>query len=206
MAKKSATTSKKKNNLEVNRNYFSSIESWKNDLENAINTSYNYLQKYPDSQDKEFNSVKLLLKKGLAMLENKTYEEKFSDGRKIFYYMKDVISKKESKTVLSKEIKKYQQDLALRGGLLIEKSHLNQDYGKGDAEILRYYDKHFGTLPDILEKPIAKVSILSIIAGTIIGVPTLTGNAIAGIPSTSAVYGAILLISGILGLFLAKKR
>lgn len=206
MIKKEETVFNKRNIQEAKKRHGNAIESWKRNLEDAINTSYNYIKKYPKKSEKKFESVKLLLKDGLALLEDRTYNEKFSEGREIFYYMKEVISKKESKVVLSEERDKYQQDLALRGGLLVEKSHFKQDFGEGDAEIVRYYDKHFGKRAPVLEKSITIVSLLSIILGISMGYPALTGNVIANNINNSIGYGAILFLIGIIGVFLANKK
>ena len=171
-----------------------------------LNMYYNHIKKYPNSSEKKFESVKLLLKDGLALLEDRTYKENFSEGREIFYYMKDAIAKKESKAILSNEIDKYRQDLALRGGLLAEKAHLKMDFVDGDAKILHYYDKYFGNRSPILEKSITMVSLLSILLGIFIGYPALTGNLIAETVNGSLAYGAILFFVGLLGVFLANKR
>lgn len=206
MTKKEEITVNKKTIQEAKRRHGNAIDSWKKNLEEAITTSYDYLKKYPKNSEKKFESVKLLLKDGLALLEDRTYNEKFSEGREIFHYMKEAISKKESKVILSNEIEKYRQDLALRGGLLIEKSHFRMDFGEKDSEILRYYDKHFGNISPSLEKSIAVVSLISIASGLLIGSPALTGNAIAQTTNASLGYGAILIIAGILGLFIAKEK
>lgn len=206
MVKKEETSFNKRIIQEAKKRHGNAVDSWKKNLEEAITTSYNYLRKYPKNPEKKFESVKLLLKDGLALLEDRTYTENFSEGREIFYYMKDAISKKESKMILSKEIDKYRQDLALRGGLLVEKSHFKMDFGEKDSEILRYYDKHFGNRAPFLEKSITVVSLLSIILGISIGYPALTGNLIAETVKGSLGYGAILFFVGLLGVFLANKR
>lgn len=206
MAKKEETSFNKKVIQEAKKRHGDTIDSWKKNLEEAINTSYDYLKRYPKNSEKKFESVKLLLKDGLALLEDRTYRENFSEGRKIFYYMKDAISKKESKAILSNEIDKYRQDLALRGGLLVEKSHFKMDFGEGDAEIVRYYDKHIGNRSPVLEKSVTMVSLLSILLGMFIGYPALTGNLIAETVRGSLGYGAILFFVGLLGVFLANKR
>ena len=191
---------------EAKKRHRDAIDTWKKNLEEAIITSYNHIKKYPNSSEKKFESVKLLLKDGLALLEDRTYKENFSEGREIFYYMKDAIAKKESKAILSNEIDKYRQDLALRGGLLAEKAHLKMDFVDGDAKILHYYDKYFGNRSPILEKSITMVSLLSILLGIFIGYPALTGNLIAETVNGSLAYGAILFFVGLLGVFLANKR
>src|SRR5574344_283022 len=104
MVKKEETSFNKRIIQEAKKRHGNAVDSWKKNLEEAITTSYNYLRKYPKNPEKKFESVKLLLKDGLALLEDRTYTENFSEGREIFYYMKDAISKKESKMILSKEI------------------------------------------------------------------------------------------------------
>ncbi|HOF43874.1 MAG TPA: hypothetical protein PLE51_01800 [Candidatus Pacearchaeota archaeon] len=206
MVKKEGITLNKKVIQEAKKRHRDAIDTWKKNLEEAIITSYNHIKKYPNSSEKKFESVKLLLKDGLALLEDRTYKENFSEGREIFYYMKDAIAKKESKAILSNEIDKYRQDLALRGGLLAEKAHLKMDFVDGDAKILHYYDKYFGNRSPILEKSITIVSLLSILLGIFIGYPALTGNLIAETVNGSLAYGAILFFVGLLGVFLANKR
>lgn len=191
---------------EAKKIYGKDIESWKKNLEQAINESYTYLKKYPKKPSTKPESVKLLLKYGLILLEDKIYQEDFEKGREIYYYMKETLSKKEGKIILSKEVNEYKQALALRGGVLVEKSHLKQDYGHKDSEILRYYDQHIGNSPVGLEKSITVVSLLSMISGIAIGYPALTGNIIAETVNTSLGYGAILLVAGLLGVFLANKN
>ncbi len=191
---------------EAKKRHGDEIESWKKDLEEAIITSYNFIKKYPKKSEKKFESVKLLLEDGLALLEDRTYKENFSEGREIFYYMKEAISKKESKVVLSKEIDKYRKNLALRGGVLVEKSHLKQDYGNKDSDIVRYYDKHVGNIAVGLEKSITAVSALSMALGIALGYPALTGNAIANTFAGSFSYGAILFMVGLLGVFLSNRN
>jgi len=206
MEKKEEKAFNKRFIQEAKKRHGDAIDSWRKNLEEAIITSYNYIKKYPKNPEKKFESVKLLLKDGLALLEDRTYKEKFSEGREIFYYMKEAISKKESKVILSNEIDKYKQDLALRGGVLVEKSHLKQDYGHKDSEILRYYDQHFGNSSPGLEKSITIVSLISMILGISIGYPSLTGNLIGESINGSMGYGAILFFVGILGVFLANKK
>jgi hypothetical protein len=206
MAKKEELVFSKRVVQEAKKRYGDAIESWKRNLDDAIITSYDYMKKYPKNSGKKFDSVKLLLEDGLALLEDRTYKEKFSEGREIFYHMKEAISKKESKVILSKDIDKYRKDLALRGGVLVEKSHLKQDYGNKDSEIVRYYDKHVGNVAVGLEKSITIVSGLSMILGIVLGYPALTGNAIANTLSGSFGYGAILFMVGLIGLFLSNRN
>jgi hypothetical protein len=206
MIKKEETSFNRRIIQEAKRRHGDVVESWKRNLEDAIITSYDYIKKYPKNSEKKFESVKLLWKEGLALLEDRTYKEKFSEGREIFYYMKEVISKKESKVILSNELDKCRQDLALRGGLLVEKSHFKMDFGEKDSEILRYYDQHLGNRAPVLEKSITAVSFLSILLGISIGYPALTGNLIAETIRGSLGYGAILFFVGLLGVFLANKR
>ncbi len=206
MSKKEESGFEKKIINEAKRKYGKDIESWKKNLDEAINENYNYLKKYPKKSGTKLDSVKLLLRYGLILLEDRIYKEDFEKGRDIYYYMKDTLSKKEGKIVLSKEVEEFKQALALRGGVLVEKSHLKQDYGHKDSEILRYYDQHVGNRAVGLEKSITLVSLLSMVLGIFMGYPALTGNAIANTLSGSLDYGAILFIVGLIGVYLANKR
>lgn len=206
MIEKEESAFEKKAIQEAKQKYGKNIDSWKKNLEDAIGSSYNHIQKNPKKQSTKPESVKLLLKYGLILLEEKIYKEDFERGREIYYYMRDTLSKKESKIILSKEIDVYKQALALRGGVLVEKSHLKQDYKNGDYEMLKYYDKHIGNIETRLEKSITAVSLLSVISGVSIGYSIMTGNVISTAVSNNIMYGAILFLAGLLGIFFANKK